>query len=518
MRVVLLRPPRYVWPFNSETSAFWQPLGLLCLAAAARRDVPGAKVEVWDCPGERCGWASLQQRLGAERIDVLGVGEETVSAHEALRAAGIVRQLWPDCLIVAGGTYFAYAIEPTLASGLVDVIVRGEGEATFVELLQNVSGGGLPRPPRGHIRGIAYRSAGGEVVLTPPRPLIEDLDSLPLPAYDLLDMSNYGRASRNHPGLVSVEHSRGCVDSCDFCILWKHMGQDDGLAWAPRYRTQSPQRSFDLVRRLYRDFGRRTFGWVDPTFNASPDWSDAWAELMLSSELAGPPRRPRTIHTAWMRADCIVRDHKLGILDKLVRAGLRQVMIGVERQDPAGLSQLGKHNNSSDVCREAFAIFRRRHPQVFTIGTMIYGLPDDTHQSLRRLMAAEYELDMDWGFLMPLTPNPGTAAARRASEGGYVAAGDLASYNFHTPVCRTDTLSLRQLESVYWRMMLSPRPRRLGRALRLMTCGDRRKRRVSMALIQRGTIIAVRSLLRALLHPKDDRPTLYSRKPKWYDL
>ena len=70
------------------------------------------------------------------------------------------------------------------------------------------------------------------------------------------------------------------------------------------------------MRRLAREFGRRTFGWVDPTFNALPDWSDAWAELMLTGELAGTPRRPATIHTAWMRADGVVRDHKLGVLGK----------------------------------------------------------------------------------------------------------------------------------------------------------------------------------------------------------
>ena len=110
MRILLLRSPRYVWPFNSETSAFWQPLGLLCLAAAVRRDLPGAQVEVWDCPGEKCGWKTLEARLAARRIDVLGVGEETVSAHEAIRAAQLVKRLWPDCTVVAGGVYFAHAI------------------------------------------------------------------------------------------------------------------------------------------------------------------------------------------------------------------------------------------------------------------------------------------------------------------------------------------------------------------------------------------------------------------------
>ncbi|MDP6381382.1 MAG: hypothetical protein QF662_08565, partial [Phycisphaerae bacterium] len=84
MRVLLLRPPRYLWPFNSRASAFWPPLGLLCLAAAVRREMPEVDIRLLDAPGEGCGWKSLEQRLADERIDVLGIGEETVSAHEGL--------------------------------------------------------------------------------------------------------------------------------------------------------------------------------------------------------------------------------------------------------------------------------------------------------------------------------------------------------------------------------------------------------------------------------------------------
>jgi anaerobic magnesium-protoporphyrin IX monomethyl ester cyclase len=329
MRVLLLRPPRHVWPFNSETSAFWQPLGLLCLAAFVRRELPGVDVEVWDAPGEKFGWRTLERRLAERPIDVLGVGEETVSAHEALRAAGLVKRLWPECLVVAGGTYFAHAIDETLEEGTVDVIVRGEGETTFAELL---SAAGEPAL-WGGISGLAFRDPAGRVVRTAPRPLIDDLDSLPMPAYDLIDMAAYGRRSQNHPALVSVEHSRGCIDSCSFCVLWRHMGEclnGDG-AVRPRLRTKSAGRSFEEVLRLYHRFGRRTFGWVDPTFNASPAWSDAWAERMLASDLVGPRGRARTLHTAWLRADCVVRDERLGILEKLVRAGMHQVMIGVEQ-------------------------------------------------------------------------------------------------------------------------------------------------------------------------------------------
>jgi radical SAM superfamily enzyme YgiQ (UPF0313 family) len=592
MRVLLLRPPRYLWPFNSETSAFWQPLGLLCLAAAVRRDLPEVDIRVWDAPGERCGWKTLERRLAATPIDVLGLGEETVSAHEALRAAELVRRLYPGCIVVAGGTYFAHTIEETLADGRVDVIVRGEGEATFVELLRHLesqisnlkseisnlksqisdrkseisnlkseisdpksqisnlksqisdrkseisplkseisnlkseipdsNSARATLDPAGleSIRGIAFRGADGRPVLTPPRPLLPDLDALPFPAYDLIDMTQYGRGSRNHPALVSIEHSRGCVDSCGFCILWKQMGESaDGNGHVvPRYRTKSAGRSFEEVVRLYREFGRRTFGWVDPTFNASPAWSDAWAERMLASDLVDPRGRPRTLHTAWVRADAVLRDEKLGILAKLVRAGLRQVMIGVERDDSGGLASLGKHHNGAETCRAAFALFREKYPEVYTIGTVIFGLPGDGPADLARLAACEQHMRMDYCFMIPLTPNPGTAVAAEAAALGRIANRDLSSYNFHTPVCTTETMDLRALESLYWRLMLKPDHGRLVNWLRQIVMErDARKRRVHLAMLGRGTRIALEALWRSVFRPNDCAPALYSRRPTWYD-
>jgi radical SAM superfamily enzyme YgiQ (UPF0313 family) len=489
---------------------------LLCLAAAAREELPELEVLVWDAPGEKVGWRTLAQRLAAQQIDVLGIGEETVSAHEALRAARIVKQLHPQCVVVAGGVYFAHAVEQTLNEDCVDVIVRGEGETTFVRVLRQIH----DRRAWSAIPGLAFRGSNGELVLTPPPPLVRDLDRLPFPAYDLINADLYGRGSRNHPGLASIEHSRGCVDSCSFCILWKHMGKsvNGNDTYRPLLRTKSAERSFDEVLWLYRQFERRTFGWVDPTFNASPAWSDEWAERMLASDLMRPGGRPKTLHTAWVRADCVVRDESDGILAKLVRAGLRQVMIGVERDERAGLAALNKHNNDPEVCRKAFSIFRERYPQVYTIGTVIFGLPGDTVDDLKRLAACEDDMNMDHCFVLPLTPNPGTATAVDAARGGYTINTDLSSYNFHTPVCITDTLDLRQVESLYWRIMLAPSWQRVCGALPSMLL-DRnpRKRRLHRALFYRGATIAVKSLLRAVLKPREKRPAHYWRKPSWYD-
>jgi anaerobic magnesium-protoporphyrin IX monomethyl ester cyclase len=516
MRVVLLRPPRYLWPFNSETSAFWQPLGLICLAAAARRELPDLQIEVWDAPGTHCGWRTLEQRLAAAPIDVLGLGEEAVSAHEALRAAALVKRLHPACLVVVGGVYFSHTVSPTLQDPAIDVVIRGEGERTFVEWLAR-----LHTPQLWHtIPGLAFRAAAGQIVTTPSRRLIEDLDTLPFPAYDLLNMPAYGRNSRNHPGLTSIEHSRGCTDSCSFCVLWRQMGQPvngNGIV-RPCYRTKSAARSFDEVRRLYREHGRRTFGWVDPTFNVSPEWSGQWADLMLASDLVDARGRPRTLHTAWVRADGIVRDHRLGILDKLVRAGLRQVMIGVERDDPAGIEYLGKHHNDPALVAEAFAILRRHYPQVYTIGSMIFGLPGDTLADLRRLSRGQFRFGMNYCFLIPLTPSPGTAFATCAASTTQVRRGDLARHDFHSAILPTKTLGVPALESIYWRMMFDahwPRLRHWCRQIFLER--DPRKRRLDRSLLRHGLKIFARNVLRTL-HPRSDTTSSsYSRRPSWYD-
>ena len=226
--------------------------------------------------------------------------------------------------------------------------------------------------------------------------------------------------------------------------------------------------------------------------------------------------RARTLHTAWVRADGIVRDHKLGVMDKLVRAGLRQVMIGVERDDAEGLAVLGKHHNGAEVCREAFAILRQRvsaglhhrHGDLRPAGRP-HGRPPPPG---RVAVRAGHGL---------LLPHPADAQPRhglRRSAVSTCAGADLARYNFHTPVMPTATLDLRQLESLYWRLMFRPSRRRLAMTGRqLLLERDRRKRRVTMALLGRARAIALRSLLRRAVHPASKEPALHSRKPPWYD-
>lgn len=507
MKIFFIRTPRYIWPFYSRDSSFWQPLGFASLAAACRKEFPNLQIKIIDCPILTMGWKSLSEVLTDEKPDVVCIGEETVSSPQGLRLAHLAKAINPDCINIAGGHFFTYMIKETLTRHPIDFIVKYEGEETLLELLREIEGGARTF---NHIKGIAF-SDDGRIVETPPRPLLQNLDELPFPAYDLLPMNLYGRRSRNHPHLVSVEHSRGCTDRCEFCILWQHMADRTCGEPIPKYRSKSPERCFEEVKYLAKKYDRKTFAWVDPTWNLDPAWCDRFSRLILRSGL-------KIQFTAWMRADGVVRDEKLGILEKEVKAGLVQAMIGVERIRPKDLKALNKHNNSGAITAEAFSILRSKYPSVYTIGTMIYGLWDDTKSSLDELLSYDHKTGMDYGFFIPLTPTPGTKIWQEAKEKGRLAATDFSAYNFHTPVMRTRALSRRSLENFYLMILLKCSLARLRRMLHFCFFEtNKRKRQVHCALVRHGLYVVFRYLYNRLLHPFCDKLSLGCQRPRWYN-
>jgi len=508
MKVLFVRTPRYVWPFNSETSAFWQPLGFMSLAGQLEAMCPNISVKIIDCAASKIGWKSLLRLLDSDWPDVICLGEETVSSHEAMRLARYVKEQHPDTIVIAGGVFFSSAAEQSFEAGCIDYIVHGEGEITLQELLTTLADG----TDLNTVEGISYKQ-DGQIIRTPDRPPISDMDTLPMPAWSKVPMHLYGLGAKNHPGLVSIEHSRGCTDNCNFCNLWKLMGKlsKDGKTIKPYFRTKSAERSLEEVERLIRDFDRSTFGWVDPTWNADPKWTDVFCDLLLK-------RNIKIRQTAWLRADCVVRDEELGILEKAVRAGLCQVMLGVERTDEPGLAALNKHSNGPDITARAFEIFRKKYPGVFTIGSVIFGLWNETEKSLERLSTYQYKIGMDYCFFIPLTPNPGTELYEDACRRGLIEVTDYRCYNFHTPVMRTRHFSAKQLERLYFKLLFGAGFNRMAADLRqFFTVRDKRRKSVLRSLLKYGMKISARHIADRLLRPFSNKPTIYSRKPKWYD-
>jgi len=286
---------------------------------------------------------------------------------------------------------------------------------------------------------------------------------------------------------------------------------EEGQTIKPHYRSKSPERSLEEVMRLVRDFDRHTFGWVDPTWNVDPEWTNRFCGLLLKHNI-------KVRQTAWIRADYVVRDEELGILEKAVRAGLCQVMIGVERVDEPSLKGLNKHSNGPDITARAFEIFRKKYPNVLTIGSVIFGLWDESKKSLDELSRYRYKVGMDYCFFIPLTPNPGTQVYEDALRRGIIQVADRRAYNFHTPIMRTKRFSAKQLEKLYFKILFGISLDRIVNHLRRpFSVRDKRRKRVYSSLLKHGTRIATRYVVSRLRHPFSNKPIVYSRKPIWYD-
>ena len=167
MRVLFVRPPKYLWPYMNEQDNFLLPQALAWLGAAARG--AGHEVRLLDCLPLKMGWRSLEQALRDFRPQVVLAGDsETLYAHESGRVFALAKTVDPQIATVAGGVHFTHAATDAFARYPIDVIVRGEGEATLVELLAALAGGGdLAAVP-----GLAFRR-DGQIVFTAPRALVE---------------------------------------------------------------------------------------------------------------------------------------------------------------------------------------------------------------------------------------------------------------------------------------------------------------------------------------------------------
>jgi anaerobic magnesium-protoporphyrin IX monomethyl ester cyclase len=392
---LFIRPPRPQWPFNGPSTAFWPPLAFASMAAALREKVPALQVAILDAPALAMGWTTLGLHLRSLQPQFVAIGEEAVSCVESLRIATLAKAL--GARVIAGGCFFSWVAPQILPGKLVDIVVHGEGEQTIVELAHAL----LDASPRAlrSVAGISFLD-GEELVFTGWRDPLPNLDLLPIPAWDLLPMEKYGSRSHHHPAFASIEAGRGCSHGCRFCILWRQMGRFHGHRAVPHLRVKSAERLREEIRILMDRYHRRYLGWVDPCFNADPYLAATLSHLLLKEN--------RVIgQSAWLRADCLLRDHDSGALTLWCDSGWNEAHLGVERMEPSELAFLGKGNLHGEVAGAA-NLLQSNYPRVVTFGSAIYGFPWDTPQTVRALFHSAERLPLDFIFFIPFTPLPGT--------------------------------------------------------------------------------------------------------------
>jgi radical SAM superfamily enzyme YgiQ (UPF0313 family) len=308
--------------------------------------------------------------------------------RDALAAARAVKTVRPDLPVVWGGWHPSLFPEQCLAEPCVDVVVLGQGELTFNELVDRFTRGASAAG----VAGCAYRGPAG-VVHNLPRPFA-DVNTLPAHDYDLIPIEHYFAAKGKRQ--LDYVSSQGCRFRCTFCA--------DPAVFKRGWYGLQPARMVAELAGLHRRYGFDEIAFQDETFFTSRARVEAVAGAFLQSGLAASVG-----WTATMRAD---QGERLddALMDKCRRAGLRRVMIGVESGSPAMLERIKKDITLEQV----YAATRRCAAHgIGAILNFIVGFPGESDESVRqslnvaaRLRGMSRDFDVSIFYFRPYPGNP----------------------------------------------------------------------------------------------------------------
>jgi radical SAM superfamily enzyme YgiQ (UPF0313 family) len=329
-------------------------------------------------------WWAAWRALGLEP-DVLGISVTCWNARSVYEVCRLVAAVRPGCAIVLGGPEAGPAAEEVLATHPeVGIVVRGEGEVTFSDLLAELSGGGKAW----RVDGITLRR-DGEVVSTPDRALVADLDDLPSPYLSgvlaPVDGGSY------------LETYRGCPHRCGYCFEGKGYG---------RIRSFSDERIAAEVDLLAKAPGVSSFSFIDPVFNLTGD-----RLRMLADVMAPHAARGVRLHTIEVDVERI---------DEEAAALLRSAGVASVETVPQtiGAAALETCRRPFDATRFAVGVSSLREAGISCECDLIVGLPgDDAYDFLAGL---RFVLSLDPGKVQCSTLHvlPGTELWQRAAELG----------------------------------------------------------------------------------------------------
>ena len=370
MRVLLLNPST-MGVFRSVRVVF-PPLGLLYLASSLRNR--RYDVTVVD--------RSVDHRpIDYSSFDVVGIHSDTTRYRRALDLARKAKS--GGAKVVMGGPHPCFVAEDVLRSGLVDAIVRGEGEETFPQLLDAWNNG----VDLASIPGIIFRTTHG-IVDTGDPIRIADVDAIDFPARDLVDLSLYAQTQLAYRRLTSVHTSRGCPHQCRFCSS----SRVDGVKW----RARSSENVLAEIEHLVRNLGFGALAFVDDNFAGSSKRVHEICDGILQ----------RGLDVKWWcfcRVDTIVRHPDM--IRHMAQAGAYSVFTGVEAASSEVLNYIHK-GIGPDLAREAVEILRSNGIEIWA--SYILGSPEEDRNDILSTIRLACELDTEIAQFTLLTPYPGT--------------------------------------------------------------------------------------------------------------
>lgn len=369
MKVLLLNPP---YPFEECPAP---PFGLMSLAAYLEDNAIEVRIE--DYVVNAFSEKRAKEVISSFSPDVIGASAVTMNVKKALKILKSYKDINPDLIAVFGGPHATFdATNMLLHYPFIDVIVRGEGELTFLELLSNIKN----QESYKNIAGISYRTKDNEIIHNPNRDFIQDINILPYPARHLIQISKY--RALGFP--INMVTSRGCPFTCIFCVGSKMVGRK-----VRYFDTNRVVDEFEMLSTMKF----KQINIVDDLFTSHKSRC-----IEICKEIKG--RGINHPWTAFARVDTV----SLDLLEHMKDAGCTLLCFGIESGNQEILDRV-KKNITLEKCKEAIAMCKEVGITAMT--SYIIGLPGETEETVQKTLEFAKELSDTYGFHI-LAPFPGT--------------------------------------------------------------------------------------------------------------
>lgn len=427
MKILLIKPPeKEVYNKVPTVAGIAQPMGLACIAAYVRQHGFN-DIAILDCEAMQIGLNDVKLHIPSD-VNVVGLTSVTPTLRNAVAIIKIAKEINLHCVTVLGGDHITALPKETLeAFPEIDFGVFGEGEITFLELLNHLN---ERKKQFSDIKGLVFRDED-EIIVNGPRPLIENIDILPIPAYDLLPMEKYlppahhaifiGQGVKLNPFTIFFS-LRGCPYRCKYCA--------SKVMWGRKVRYHSVAKTMEEIDYLIKNYNIKCLEFNDENFIINKPRME-----ILLKELKKRKEEHGLYWNCLTRVDSV--DAKT--LKEMKESGCYFIRFGVESGDPAILQAMTKDITVEQI-RNAFKLTHKA--KIACSASFIIGYPGETKETFRRTLELAKEINPSLAFFFVAIPIVGTELYMEAKEKNLILNPDWNGWvqMAETPIMKTEAL------------------------------------------------------------------------------